>query len=83
MTALNNPKTLATARFKQDAIKHAASPDVAQEMAVFVYGWNEALLAEGLIDQATWEALRAEADAKLAQRLAWLNGVATYGEPAD
>lgn len=83
MTALNNPKTLANARFKQDAIKTAASPDVAQEMAVFVYGWNEALLAEGLIDQATWEALRAEVDAKLGQRLAWLEGVAKYGEPAD
>ncbi|WP_455233175.1 hypothetical protein [Geopseudomonas aromaticivorans] len=79
----NNPKTLATARFKQDAIKSATAPEVARELAVFVYGWIEALLAEGLIDHATWETLRAETDAKLGQRLAWLEGVATYGEPAD
>jgi len=81
--SINKPKTLVTARFKMDAIKTATVPEVARELSVFMYGWNEALLAEGLIDQATWEALRAETDTKLEQRLAWLNGVAKYGEPAD
>ena len=83
MTALNNPKTVQTARRKLEMIRSANTPDLCYELAMFMHGWLEALWSEGLIDRPTWDALRGEAEEIRKQRTGWLEGVAKYGEPAD
>lgn len=83
MTDRNNAKTLADLRERIESSAAEATLADSQYDYGYLNGWLAALYWADVIDRAALDELRNLTKRRFESRVAWLNGVATYGDPAD